>query len=92
MTDPGWFTVRLRLDQLAPQTGGGSRTQVNIATANARNAANRPVLSVSSSPSPAQAPEATVPNGPAGHDAHRRARDDAPDPARVRTPASRPRG
>lgn len=58
MPAPGMLTLRLRLDQLAPQDGIG--TQVNIATSESRDAANRPVLSVSS-----KSPAATVPTVPA---------------------------
>jgi beta-glucanase (GH16 family) len=63
MTDPGWFTLRLRLDQPAAKSGR-QLTQVNVATANARNDANRPVLSVTSNAAPAQAPAVTVPTAP----------------------------
>src|SRR3954471_8253300 len=45
MSVPGTFTVRIRLDQLAPQTGG-QLTQVNIATSEARRFDDKPVLSV----------------------------------------------
>jgi beta-glucanase (GH16 family) len=61
MSAPGVFTMRIRLDQLAPQTGG-QLTQVNIATSEARSADNRPVLSVSSGSSAAPSrPTVTVP-------------------------------
>ncbi len=61
MSAPGIFTVRIRLDQLAPQTGG-RLTQVNIATSEARRSVDRPVLSVSSTGSAAPArPVVTVP-------------------------------
>ena len=63
MTTPGFFTLRLRLDRPAPRSGG-RRTQVNVATADARNAANRPVLSVSSNMPAAQVPVVTVPTVP----------------------------
>jgi beta-glucanase (GH16 family) len=63
MTTPGFFTLRLRLDQPAPKTGG-QLTQVNIATADAHNATNRPVLSISSSAPAAQPPAVTVPTNP----------------------------
>ena len=61
MSVPGIFTVRIRLDELAPQTGG-QLTQVNIATSESRSPDNRPVLSVTSSGSAAPArPTPTVP-------------------------------
>jgi beta-glucanase (GH16 family) len=63
MTTPGFFTLRLRLDQPAAKTGG-QLTQVNIATADAHNAINRPVLSVSSHAPADRAPVTTVPTAP----------------------------
>ena len=55
MTAPGVLTVRLRLDSLAPRTGG-PLTQVNIATSESRRPADAPVLSVSSTGNPPAAP------------------------------------
>jgi beta-glucanase (GH16 family) len=66
MTSPGVLTLRLRLDRLAPN-GGGRRTQINVATADAHNEANRPVLSVSSTAVSASSspPETTPTSAPA---------------------------
>lgn len=43
MITAGTVTLRLSLDQLSPQTGG-PLTQVNVATSESRDPANRPVL------------------------------------------------
>jgi beta-glucanase (GH16 family) len=62
MNAPGTFTLRVRLNQVADR--GGRPTQVNIATSEARNAANRPVLSVTSTGSASRPPATPATTAP----------------------------
>jgi hypothetical protein len=74
MTTAGTVTLRLSLDQLSPQAGG-PLTQVNVATSESRDPANRPVLTATSPgtvtstpppvpPTPEPTPEPTPPPPP----------------------------
>ncbi len=84
MTTAGTVTLRLRLDQLAPKTGG-PLTQVNVATSESRRVENRPVLTATSSGTAVATPPPT-PSGPTAAPVPAPTPDPAPAPAPGPTP------
>lgn len=87
LTTAGTVTLRLSLDQLAPQSGG-PLTQVNVATSESRDPANRPLLTATSSGTAAPAP--TVPAPPLPVPAPAPTPVPTPTPVPVPTPVPTP--